>query len=86
METKKSYNPFTMWGSWISLLIGTSILVIPFILKINIDWIVYLSPVSLIDAVDCHEAGCGLISIMTLPVVFFIYGCIINSLVLKFTK
>jgi hypothetical protein len=72
-QTKKSYNPFKMWGSWFGLVLGA--LIIPLE-----DMVFVLNPIIwpflFVDVDVGHDIGLliGLIAIFTLPIALFIYG------------
>lgn len=83
---KKSYNPFKMLGSWVGAVICSlpllSGLIFPkyfllFLMKINLiyyweSW--------------CHEAGCGFFTLGTLPILGFLIGWGIHSLIRKLRR
>lgn len=82
-----------MWGSWIGFLFGSFHIIgatlnpnseiLEFIFK-NI--IVYLNPIAIIDYHNCNDVGCGLITVLSSPIVFFLIGWAIHSLIRKITS
>lgn len=89
MDKQNRHNYFKLPGSYIGFLIG--LLPISTILlnvigisnelyKIKLLGIpMFLNPLFYWEWSSCHEAGCGIISMITTPFVLFIIGGLINS-------
>ncbi len=83
MQNNKSYNAFKMWGSWIGFVLG-----LLFIFVEDVVFIVH--PFSYLLSL-CSSAGdeynCrvkyGLIILITMPIISFIYGWIVHSIFRK---
>jgi len=89
---KKSFNPFKMWGAWVGAGVGFLIFVIPIILSFILkshpsqwslfrtifEYAFYINPVYYIELAYCHEAGCGLITLITMPIIGLIIGFFIG--------
>ncbi len=103
-QTKKSYNPFKMWGAWVgfSLPIITYFFVlllniidittqksIPFVTivgKISLFFIWGLNPIGYWEISQCDGPGCGYITLLSSPIVYFLIGWLIHSLIRRFSK
>jgi len=85
---KKSYNPFKMWGSWVGLFIGilmkfsVYLILTPFY---YLSFINYLNPLDLFLLNNCNT-NCYGILVFSDPIVFFLYGWAIHSLVRRYRK
>jgi hypothetical protein len=88
MKKEKTYNPFKMVGSWI----GATVFIIYFLSvyilpqeianKIGYTNLVYISPIALLEKAYCSIGECfPFWSIITFPIIGFIYGWLIHSLV-----
>ncbi|MBP6949061.1 MAG: hypothetical protein KBB50_03255, partial [Candidatus Pacebacteria bacterium] len=93
-ETKKSYNPFKMYGSWIGFIIGITgiltghIFLQPVAISTNHfgDLVLVYNPFFWIAFHSLSRVGFLVVTIITTPVIFFIYGWIINSIFRKSNK
>jgi hypothetical protein len=90
---KKLYNPFKMWGSWIGFIIipirwvlGLTVVRLDFALARLDDFLWYFNPVYYLERSLCHEAGCGFITSLSTPIVFFLIGWGIHSLIRSLKK
>jgi len=84
IESRREYNPLKMIGSWI----GLSIILFPLFLGdiISFDKILSLNPLALWEWSWCDDAGCGFVSLISTPIIYFFYGWAIHSLVRKHKK
>ncbi len=90
-QTKKSYNPFKMWGSWVGFGIGIFLLILLFVFSslkqyyiLNaISFLWKLNPIYIWVISSCGEPGCGGFVTFTAPIIYFLYGWLIHSLIRK---
>jgi hypothetical protein len=95
-ETKKSYNPFKMWGSWVGLGIGivaSILLAVPAqpIIGGLTEFAIVANPFYYLPSSVFGNESEGLfviytVVIVTSPIFFFLYGWGIHSLFRKFSK
>lgn len=83
-EIKKSYNPFRMWGSWLGFILG--ILVISSSYLSN--HVVFLHPFAWAYYLGAETdwEGLGILAVLTMPIIFFIYGWLIHFFFRKISK
>jgi len=84
-ETKKSYNPFKMWGSWVGVsLVILAIFNIPVINLNPIWWFIDFCN-NATDQYFCR-LNVGIIAGVTLPVILFLLGWGVHSICRKFAS
>lgn len=78
-EIKKSYNPFKIWGSWVGLGIGVLAIILG-VAEHNFMWFSFVMWTGVFIDPKNYDLGIliGLVAILTLPIVFFLYGWGIN--------
>lgn len=87
-ETKKSYNPFKMLGSWVGfitgiLLSGSLLITTEYLIKLN--YLFNLNPIMWF-LVNCNDLGGIPIIIISTTIIYFLIGWLIHSLIRRFKK
>lgn len=89
VTVNKSYNPFKMWGSWAGVIIGLLPIIIGSILQLDDMarvlnfFLTKLNPFYYLEISICKEPGCGILTIISTPIIFFIYGWAIHLIIRK---
>lgn len=78
---EKTYNPFKMLGSWTGFILGILTISSAYIA----NHVVFLHPFAwaYFFGVQMDSEGVGILAILTMPILFFIYGWIIHSVLRK---